>query len=902
MRRAIAVTFLALASLLSGRSVAAQNGSLRVTVPSPTAASLGKFGDLPVSLYTGTPDISIPLFTLKGRTLDLPIVLKYHASGIRVEDIGGWAGLGWALEAGGAITRTVHGIVDEKPQGYLNTGNIWYNSSNWPQPVDATVISQILQAQVDGDPDEFFFDFAGGAGQFVMGPISTAGTIEYRAIPSQKIRIQPSGANPITSWVITTGDGTRYTFGASETTTDYSSGSNWGGDSHVSSWHLTKIQSAGGDSITLYYTAYTARHRMGFYREEFSEIQFLQPPCPPGSNPYLVTNEYEIQAQRLDSIKGATHTVKFTAGSVLRTDALSPLGAQQEPRLDKITVTTPIGTVLRVFQLEQDYTLGGRLTLKNVYEQDLSGVRLPPYSFTYNPLALPSRTSFAQDHWGYYNGKTANTTPIPAIFHATSLIPPGDPVFYPGSDRSPDAASMQAGVLTRITYPTGGYSEFVYEANEYGLIKAGGQMVDDGPPQVSSIASTPFQGVQSTTFTVGGVESVQGTVYLSEFVHSPPTGCQNGDPLHPCPFGGVVQKGEWYTPGTYYVVLAPGTYTLRASAAGYNVDIAISVNWRDRVIVTKKPAGGLRVAEQRTADALGNVSIQKYRYTLQSDPTQSSGIIGVEPRYDLGVSGGNCSYYSRASTSKMPLGAGTSGQVAYSEVTVLHGASGEYGTTRHVFRSMIEAGDGYSTTSWPYARRTSFEWARGQPSYTTEYNAAGQPQRQVSAAYAFDQVGPVAARRFRGMSVYVFNGGGAAYYNAFEVISGWIYQSGETTTQYDTTGASSFVNSKTFLYGNPNHMQVTELQETNSDGTQRITRMKYPADYATGTANPEASALTAMQGTAFIHDAVIERWVIKRVGTADSVVQAQLTTWRQFAPGQYLPYCLFVLNSPSPLP
>jgi len=32
---------------------------------SPNAASLGVYGDIPVSLYTGTPDISIPLYDIK---------------------------------------------------------------------------------------------------------------------------------------------------------------------------------------------------------------------------------------------------------------------------------------------------------------------------------------------------------------------------------------------------------------------------------------------------------------------------------------------------------------------------------------------------------------------------------------------------------------------------------------------------------------------------------------------------------------------------------------------------------------------------------------------------------------------------------------------------------------------
>src|SRR6059036_3887252 len=111
MRRAFAVTLPVHSLLLLASGLSAQVGSMRVTVPSPTVASLGKFGDVPVSLYTGVPDISIPLFTAKGRTLALPIVLKYHAGGIKVEEIGSWVGIGWTLEAGGTITRTVRGLV-----------------------------------------------------------------------------------------------------------------------------------------------------------------------------------------------------------------------------------------------------------------------------------------------------------------------------------------------------------------------------------------------------------------------------------------------------------------------------------------------------------------------------------------------------------------------------------------------------------------------------------------------------------------------------------------------------------------------------------------------------------------------------------------------------------------------
>lgn len=33
--------------------------------PAPNAATLGKFGDVPVSHYTGTASISIPLYTVR---------------------------------------------------------------------------------------------------------------------------------------------------------------------------------------------------------------------------------------------------------------------------------------------------------------------------------------------------------------------------------------------------------------------------------------------------------------------------------------------------------------------------------------------------------------------------------------------------------------------------------------------------------------------------------------------------------------------------------------------------------------------------------------------------------------------------------------------------------------------
>src|ERR1041384_7159810 len=98
-----------------------------VVTPSPNAAALAKFGEWPVNLYTGVPSVSIPLFTLASRDINVPISVDYHASGIRVGEIASWVGLGWALNAGGVISRSIRGLNDDNPAaGYFTV------RSNYP--------------------------------------------------------------------------------------------------------------------------------------------------------------------------------------------------------------------------------------------------------------------------------------------------------------------------------------------------------------------------------------------------------------------------------------------------------------------------------------------------------------------------------------------------------------------------------------------------------------------------------------------------------------------------------------------------------------------------------------------------------------------------------------------------
>lgn len=82
-------------------------------VPTPNQSSLGTFGVIPVSPYTGKADISIPIYQTSQRDVVLDINLAYDSSGLLINQLPGWTGHNWTLNAGGAITRKVNGRPDE---------------------------------------------------------------------------------------------------------------------------------------------------------------------------------------------------------------------------------------------------------------------------------------------------------------------------------------------------------------------------------------------------------------------------------------------------------------------------------------------------------------------------------------------------------------------------------------------------------------------------------------------------------------------------------------------------------------------------------------------------------------------------------------------------------------------
>lgn len=82
---------------------------------SPTVAGQVRYGEIPVTPYTGVPNVSIPLIAMPTRVKELSINLglSYHPGSAAANEGAGQNGVGWSLASGGVIYRTIPLLPDE---------------------------------------------------------------------------------------------------------------------------------------------------------------------------------------------------------------------------------------------------------------------------------------------------------------------------------------------------------------------------------------------------------------------------------------------------------------------------------------------------------------------------------------------------------------------------------------------------------------------------------------------------------------------------------------------------------------------------------------------------------------------------------------------------------------------
>ncbi|WP_447767539.1 hypothetical protein [Sphingobacterium faecium] len=414
--------------------------------PSPNASSLLKFGNSPVSQSTGLPEIKIPIFQYSSGDLELPISLNYHAGGVRVEEQASNCGLGWGLIAGGVVSRSVRGVYDEFPLGgFINSTELPQSvtSGNSPMAEYDRPFNKIHRNELDPQNDVFSFSFGGTTGNFYLGKNNDILIAPQRKLKIEKRISNIKGIQLISGFDIIDEIGRKYVFNAYEVTTHFNGQSN---NTFTSSWYLTEIHSADRTNvISFQYSDYNIdRFYLG---RSFSERRLAYT----GSGLISSNNTIDqmLSGKRIQSINFPNGVVaSFSYDATDRTDLkgdyalkkIEILGSSQEKK---------------IFNLEHDYSLN-RLTLKKVIPSSgIAGEIISSYDLSYQ-FAMPDRTSFKQDHWGFYNNNGVNNL-IPEETFPGGLTGLSS---LPGGDRSVSSTHCIAGSLNKIKYPTGGYTIF----------------------------------------------------------------------------------------------------------------------------------------------------------------------------------------------------------------------------------------------------------------------------------------------------------------------------------------------------------------------------------------------------------------------------------------------------------
>ncbi len=456
-----------------------------VIPPSPQAQEFIKYIDYPVNLSSGLPEINVPIYTIKSKELSLPISISYHASGLKPnEDESGIIGLGWHLNAGGIISRSIIGKPDEKVWNQLIPQETDFTSTTdeLVADPDANILDNLVRGYKESSPDIFSYSLPGTSGKFILKRSSLLS--EFLApvlLPFNPIKITPNlTSSVLDKFEVVDKNGVFYRFGKSistgNTDVEIYYDMNDVNKNGTTSWLLTEIISADkSDTISFEYNGvqsyddlagllnYMQKSHRTFRktRRETNGGTAGDWPSPLLSGgPSSSFLYYSYTQRKITKIKFKQGEVRFIYKSNIYPNQL----------LDYIeiyskTSTSPLQTI-KLTQTKYHNTPGlfnwNKLDELGYY--DANNTFIKKYSFKYNQSKVfpsiddpISKETYSVDFWGFYNGASNSDGTLPA-FYSNNL--------FGIADRNPNENYAMAGILNQITYPTGGIWTFEYEGNK----------------------------------------------------------------------------------------------------------------------------------------------------------------------------------------------------------------------------------------------------------------------------------------------------------------------------------------------------------------------------------------------------------------------------------------------------
>jgi hypothetical protein len=646
--------------------------------PSPNAAALGEYGKVPVGLFTGTIQQNIPLYTIETGGFSFPLSLNYQSNGVKVTDVGSNVGLGWTLDAGGIITRTVNDETDEYGSTQTSLPTVDFNT----QQMSDYLKQATSDNNWDSEPDLFAFNFAGYSGKFYLSGAPGNMQAVLIAPTALKISFLPnfySNSLDGEQIVITDPAGIVYTFGGSganaiEESNSKTYGSGGPNDNPQSkivktAWNLTKIKLVNGDEIKFTYAYKSLRYDGGISQTIPAAISFK-----PSTGFYVENAIHTLPKVTSVNIQSCKLTeINWKNGKVALTYSLRFTGGLTDfEKIDNLSIYSKNGTTLTMLKqygfsyqtvntgypnpdnLNGNYIdASRRLFLSALIAKSSDGTELNRYSFDYfNPDQLPNRLSYAQDYWGHFNGKSNPDLVTNDVYKYNPDYYQSTGVFSQdmikqlfknvGGDKNADEQFAIKGMLQKVTYPTGGYSTFEYESHTTGKMED----VYPAKTEVYLHQSDPATGAEVTSYTTGVIPFTQQAVelfpgvsgndcikdanqvnYEIKFIDlttntAVPIKVFDGvdTVVSPTPYR-VVWNDIYVLHKKYFFTFVKGkTYNISSSllrgacASAYG---QLKLSFYAQNITQQwinRPVGGVRIKRISTSDLTGNTQVKRYHY------------------------------------------------------------------------------------------------------------------------------------------------------------------------------------------------------------------------------------------------------------------------------------------------
>lgn len=409
---------------------------------SPEVAKMMSVNNIPVSMNTGMPQINIPIYTVIAGDISLPISLSYQANGVRLKDRSGLCGVKWSLNAGGMISasqynKNVEHVTDVST--YVQAGPDMLEVPNYSILYDK--IDNILKGSKSYEPLTYSYSFLNYSGSiYYYG--NRKDPKSYLLIPHNNLKIETD--NIINDFKIIDSKGVEYFFKTKERTNSFfrnlyidSNGSN---DNYDSAFFLDYMISSKNNKISFTYKG----NKCSYPEELYNEVYVHNNNVGPNRQSFIRS---EIDSKRVETILSSN-------GDYVSFEYLSEIANNDKSaQLKKISIFGVGGVLKKSYVFT--YVYNGRYFLKEIQIKDSKEKEMAKYEFEYIEGTLPPSNSKAFDYFGYYNGKTTNSSIVPdlGVFGMTC----GDRTF------NKDVACY--GLLKSIKYPTGLKRDFVFETH-----------------------------------------------------------------------------------------------------------------------------------------------------------------------------------------------------------------------------------------------------------------------------------------------------------------------------------------------------------------------------------------------------------------------------------------------------